>query len=187
LIVCSVNITKEPDMTDESIKALESISQVLKDRGLEKYASDIESATFDMPRGVSKWTPSMMRPNQSAPPAPATGVQSFAQKGEVVNDFDAATGTFKLILWGMKSPMTMDELSQATTRGDFPVQYFAEQVNDAKDPAAKKFFSHMLQLAERSRSQQAVKKLASLSDFLLQKGYDTLSKRLIEAANNIKY
>jgi hypothetical protein len=174
-------------MTEESFKALESISQVLRDSGLEKYASDIDSATFDMPKGVSKWTPSMMRHDQSAPPAPAVGVQSFAQKGEVVNDFDAATNTWKLMLWGMPSPMTMDELQQSTARGDFPVKYFADQVNLAKAPSAKKFFAHMLQLAERSRANEAIKKLASLSDSLLKKGYDTLSKRLLEAAYHIQH
>jgi hypothetical protein len=168
------------------VLALNDVSVVLKDRGFIKEAAIVDAATFSMPHGVGKVNPMMSQyPGVRSQGPTETGTAEPLEKGDLVTELDPVTGKEIVRLWGIHKPMTLDELAEAVKKGHLAVDYFNEQYQNAKDPDNKKFFKDMLNRAEIRRKQWSGEKLASLSKQLLDKGYDTLGRRLKEASDKI--
>jgi len=177
-------------MGHEIMAAAESIAAVLKDRGFDKEAAVVNEAALGMGQGVGKWSPTMMQPeiHRTEPQdvAPKEPGQQFAEKGELITVLNPSSGKEEIILWGIQKPFTIDELNEAVKNGYLAVDYFNEQYQKATDPKTKEFFKDMRTKADAFRKHQAIGKLASLGSKLTEKGYETLGRRLFEAAGRLQ-
>lgn len=102
----------------------------------------------------------------------------FAKKGEVVVQIDPVTGEETLLMWGMKKPMTLEQIESAISRGVIRAEYLVEQYQHAVDENARKFFGAMLEDVKEEDSKKVLKKLGYISGDLKKRGYTLLVKKI---------
>jgi hypothetical protein len=171
-------------------KQIENVVASLRDRGMGDKAALVEKIAtgmferWDVGRrpGLPPMHPRVKEPTEIAP----TGQKQFAQKGELVEELDTSgAGNHRYILYGIKKPMTMDELDDAVKKGYLATEYFNEQFQSAKDPNSKKFFKTMLDKSLAYSRAKAAAHLESLSTLMFNKGYEAISHRLKKAAQDV--
>lgn len=165
---------------DEILKLANKVLSHLESKGLKKEASGIKEALIDFGDWDIKRRPGVFRregPRQDPREVPL-GKEVGIEKGEFYTEIDPHTGKETIEMWGMPRAMTLDELREAIEKGLLSTSYFLKQFQSAKDEKSKKFYKNLLNMAQEQQRKSMHKKLASISERLNDKGYESLSRRI---------
>jgi hypothetical protein len=161
-------------MGNEIMAAAESIAAVLKDRGFNKEASIVNEAAWGMGQGVGKWAPSMMQSPGSKPPAPTPPGTTWDRKQDVYTELDP-TGQGR-----HKSVKPLSEIKKEISVMTPETIKYELDFND--QPGVRDYLKNFQSVIR----QREIDKLASLGKMLTEKGYETLGRRLFEAAGRLQ-
>ena len=187
-------------MSVQEVKALREIGAVLKEHGLEGYSAklaEIEAGygtPFSMPGRSAPHTPSMMRSPEYARTPSETGSPEPMSVGEKVTELDpSGMGAHKEFFYGFEEPKTVEELIKAQKSGQIAVMHLQRDYDQTQDPYLKAIYKKGLDDAQRffkimlnkEKVMKTAMKLSSISKVLTEKGFDTLGRRLLEAAESL--
>lgn len=165
-------------------KSINSIASLLEDKGFNKEALEFIDAIQTLPFSIQR-EPHRRLPFHSLKKDIIHGPGEkipFAKKGEVVIQIDPVTGKETLLMWGMKKPMTFEEIERAINKGTIRAEYLIEQYQHAVDENTRKFFKAMIEDVEEDKNNKIIKKLGYISGDLKKRGYTLLVRKINKIA-----
>jgi len=156
-------------MDSDIMSALESVSSVLTDRGFDKEAATVsEAAAYMRPH-----------PPVSRPPAPTPMGTVWDKSQDTYTELDP-TGKGQ-----HKSVKPLAEIQKNI--GIMTPEEIEYELHSNTDPAVRKYLHDFVSVIKQVQLDKiaSIVKLASLGEALTEKGYDTLGRRLFEAAGRL--
>lgn len=156
-------------MDSELMSALESVSAVLTDRGFNKEAAMVMEAV--------EWMPP--RPPTYRPPEPTPLGTAWDKSKDTYTELDP-TGKGQ-----HRSVKPLAEIQKNI--GVMTPEEIEYELHSNTDPAVKKYLRDFVSVVRQVNIDRlaSVAKLSSLGAALTEKGYDTLGRRLFEAAGRL--